>query len=101
MRLWVLSDLQLELSPQRQRPRFDVLVIAGDTTTHVERGVRWLLEHVSDGPPLCVLGNHEAYDAAHSSSLDELILTLGDQVWISGHVHESEERMVGTRPWPP
>jgi Icc-related predicted phosphoesterase len=224
MLLWAFSDLHLELSPRwllpRQRPRFDVLVIAGDLITRAERGVKWLLEHMPDKPAVYVLGNHEAYgadiditlekarrlaqatnihvlendfieidgiefagatmwtdfallgsdriaacmdvarnemndfrrirknnyaqrfqpedalirhnatiaflrrrvseapdrrrvivthhrpvrttasdnpiEAAYSSSLDDLILSLGARVWISGHVHESDDRVVGT-----
>lgn len=67
MRLWVLSDLHLELTrgwdlPARSaRPCFDVLVIAGDLIPRMERGVRWLMERVPDRPVIYVAGNHEAY----------------------------------------
>jgi predicted phosphodiesterase len=67
MLLWVLSDLHLELTrgwdlpPERERPRFDVLVIAGDLIPRMERGVRWLLERVQDRPIVYIAGNHEAY----------------------------------------
>jgi hypothetical protein len=45
MRLWILSDLHLELvggwvlPAAGARPRFDVLVVAGDLITRMERGV--------------------------------------------------------------
>jgi predicted MPP superfamily phosphohydrolase len=65
MRVWLLSDLHLEMSPHWQlpprRPRCDVLVVAGDLITRAERGVEWLLENVPDKPVVYVLGNHEAY----------------------------------------
>jgi len=53
-RLWVISDLHLELSrgwdlpTGDARPDFDVLVVAGDLVTHMERGVKWLLNRVPD-----------------------------------------------------
>lgn len=67
VRLWVLSDLHLELTrgwdllEGDARPRFDVLVIAGDLIPHAERGVRWLCERVADRPVIYVAGNHEFY----------------------------------------
>ncbi len=67
MRLWVLSDLHVELTrgwdlpAGDARPQFDVLVIAGDLIPRMERGVTWLLERVPDRPVLYVGGNHEFY----------------------------------------
>jgi predicted phosphodiesterase len=65
--LWILSDLHLEFSPRwelpsgDERPCFDVLVIAGDLTTRMERGVAWLLPRVTDRPVVYIGGNHEFY----------------------------------------
>jgi predicted phosphodiesterase len=67
VRLWILSDLHLELTrgwdlPSGDaRPRFDVMIIAGDLVPRMERGVAWLLERVPDRPVLYVAGNHEGY----------------------------------------
>ena len=67
MRLWILSDLHVELTrgwdlpPPVARPDFDILVVAGDLIPRMERGVRWLLERVPDKPVVYVPGNHEAY----------------------------------------
>ena len=67
MLLWILSDLHLEftlgweLPSGDARPRFDVLVVAGDLIPRMERGVRWLLERVPDRPVIYVAGNHEGY----------------------------------------
>jgi predicted phosphodiesterase len=67
VRLWVLSDLHVELTrgwdlpAGDARPHFDVLVIAGDLIPRAERGVKWLLERVPDRPVIYVTGNHEAY----------------------------------------
>jgi 3',5'-cyclic AMP phosphodiesterase CpdA len=53
LRLWILSDLHLELTrgsdlPSAEaRPDFDVMVVAGDLIPKMERGVAWLLG------PLC------------------------------------------------
>jgi predicted phosphodiesterase len=66
VRVWVMSDLHLELSrgwdlPSDGRPDFDALVIAGDLIPRQERGVKWLRERVPDKPVIYVPGNHEAY----------------------------------------
>lgn len=69
MRLWILSDLHVELTrgwdlpSGSARPRFDVLVVAGDLIPRAERGVRWLRERVTDRPVIYVVGNHEFYGA--------------------------------------
>jgi predicted phosphodiesterase len=65
--LWIVSDLHLELTrgwdlpSLGARPRFDVLVIAGDLIPRMERGVAWLRERVPDRPVIYVRGNHEGY----------------------------------------
>jgi predicted phosphodiesterase len=65
--LWILSDLHLELTrgwdlPSGDaRPRFDVLVVAGDLIPRMERGVKWLRERVPDRPVIYIAGNHEGY----------------------------------------
>lgn len=69
MLLWILSDLHVELTrgwdlPSGDaRPRFDVLVVAGDLIPRAERGVKWLRERVTDRPVIYVVGNHEFYGA--------------------------------------
>lgn len=67
MRLWVGSDYHLEstrgwdLPAVLARPDFDVMIVAGDLTTRMERGVKWLLQRVRDRPVIYVAGNHEFY----------------------------------------
>jgi predicted phosphodiesterase len=67
VRLWILSDLHIELGrgwdlpAVDARPQFDVLVVAGDLIPRMERGVKWLLERVPNKPLIYVPGNHEAY----------------------------------------
>jgi predicted phosphodiesterase len=69
LRLWIQSDQHLEstrgwdLPAVGDRPNYDVLVIAGDLITRMERGVAWILERVTDRPVLYVAGNHESYGA--------------------------------------
>lgn len=64
MRLWILSDLHLEatrgwdLPSRNARPAFDVMIVAGDLVTRMERGARWLLARVTE-PIIYVAGNHE------------------------------------------
>ena len=63
MLLWVLSDLHLEstrgwnLAGPGDRPRFDVLVVAGDLIPKMERGVAFLLERVTDKQVIVVHGD--------------------------------------------
>jgi 3',5'-cyclic AMP phosphodiesterase CpdA len=65
--LWSLSDLHLELThgwdlpSANARPRFDVMVVAGDLIPRMERGVAWLRERVPDRPVIYIAGNHEPY----------------------------------------
>ncbi|MBR0793052.1 metallophosphoesterase [Bradyrhizobium manausense] len=67
MRLWVMSDIHLELTrgwdlpPAEARPDFDVMIVAGDLIPRAERGVGWLLERVPGRPVVYVMGNHEPY----------------------------------------
>lgn len=67
MLLWILSDLHLEstrgrdLPPAEARPHFDVMVVAGDLITRMDRGVRWLAARVTDKPVIYVAGNHESF----------------------------------------
>jgi predicted phosphodiesterase len=69
MLLWILSDLHVELArgwdlpPPAARPRFDVMIVAGDLIPRMERGVRWLLDRVPDKRVVYVAGNHEFYGA--------------------------------------
>src|ERR1700738_1337168 len=65
--LWEVSDLHLELTrgwdlpSAGARPKFDVMVVAGDLIPRMERGVAWLRERVPDRPVIYVGGNHEGY----------------------------------------
>jgi len=50
-----------DLPAASERPDFDVLVVAGDLITKMERGVAWLLARVANCPVIYVAGNHEFY----------------------------------------
>jgi predicted phosphodiesterase len=77
VRIWLLSDLHLELTrgwdlpPVGERPDYDVLVIAGDLITRMERGVAWLLERVTDHHVIYVGGNHEPYGTDIDRTLEK------------------------------
>lgn len=102
MKLWILSDIHQEsmrgwdLPLPATRPQFDVMVMAGDLITRMERGVRWLLNRVTDRPVIYVAGNHESYgvdidrtvekamEAAEGTNvfvLQNRAVTLGDTVF--------------------
>jgi predicted phosphodiesterase len=89
MRLWILSDLHIELTrgwelpSGHARPDFDVLVVAGDLITRMERGVRWLLERVPDKPVVYVAGNHEAYGVDIDRTVEKAMeAAQGTQVFV-------------------
>ena len=64
-----MSDLHLEstrgwdLPGPGERPRFDVLIVAGDLIPKMERGVSWLAERITDKDKVVLYlpGNHEGY----------------------------------------
>jgi predicted phosphodiesterase len=65
--LWIMGDLHIELTrgwdlpAAAARPKYDVLVLAGDLITRMERGVKWIIERVTDRPVVYIGGNHEGY----------------------------------------
>lgn len=64
MKLWILSDLHLEVAaleePLVPPEGADVCVMAGDLVNSASRGVKWLADNV-DLPSVYVPGNHEFY----------------------------------------
>lgn len=71
MRIRILSDLHLELSPwQPPKVDADLTVLAGDIHSHTH-ALNWILENIK-GPAVYVPGNHEFYDAELHGILAEL-----------------------------
>ncbi|GAA2857830.1 metallophosphoesterase [Aminobacter niigataensis] len=68
MRLWILSDLHLEIANlpgPLHVPAADVCVVAGDLCNGIDRGVQWLEQHIAPCMPcIYVGGNHEFYRGA-------------------------------------
>ncbi len=98
MKLWILSDVHLELSgkwdlpPPAQRPDFDVLVVAGDLVPGMERGVQWLRERVSDKPVVYVPGNHEFFGQDIDRTVEKALAAAeGTNV----HVMQNHSRDIG------
>jgi Icc-related predicted phosphoesterase len=98
VRLWIMSDLHLELTRGwdlpgvGERPDFDVLVVAGDLITRMERGVAWLRERVTDRPVLYVSGNHESYGQDVDRTIEKArIAAAGSNV----HVLENDTVTIG------
>jgi predicted phosphodiesterase len=89
MRLWILSDLHVELTrgwdlpAEAARPRFDVMIVAGDLIPRMDRGVRWLLERVPDRPVIYVEGNHEGYGCDVDRTVEKAKeAALGSKIFI-------------------
>src|SRR3954470_24248112 len=100
MRLWVLSDLHLELTTPgwalpsgAARPEFDVLVVAGDLIPRMERGVKWLAEQVPDRPVVYVAGNHEFYGEDERRSVEKAKAAAAGT---SVHVIQNETVRIGS-----
>jgi Icc-related predicted phosphoesterase len=64
MRLWIFSDLHLEMQPDiaLSYPDADVAVIAGDVHRPMWQSVQWLADNIAPFMPVVfVPGNHEYY----------------------------------------
>lgn len=95
MRLWIMSDIHIELTrgwdlaSAPERPAFDVLVMAGDLVPGMERGVRWLVDRVPDKPVIYVAGNHEAYGEDETRTVEKAM-----QAAAGTNVHVLQNRTV-------
>lgn len=77
MKIWVLSDLHLEIYPldaPLNVPDADVCVIAGDLSKPVANGVHWIAKNILPHmPTVYVPGNHEYYRSSiREGNLDGL-----------------------------
>ncbi|MBR0688552.1 metallophosphoesterase [Bradyrhizobium manausense] len=95
VRAWIFSDVHLEtasdweLPPPGARPRCDVVVVAGDLTTRVYRGVRWLQERFAEVPVAYIAGNHEFWNGDLDRAMEKAnaaaagsnvhVLSVGDR----------------------
>lgn len=74
MKLWLFSDLHLEIAPLRQPlafPDADVCVVAGDLCRGPVKGMHWLAENIAHAMPcIYVAGNHEFYKGAIKEGLE-------------------------------
>jgi hypothetical protein len=65
MRLWIVSDLHVELTrgwdlpAEARRPRFDVMIVAGEQIPREARGVRRLIKRMPSRPDISMEGIHE------------------------------------------
>lgn len=76
LRIWVLSDLHLEMNSEFERCNqpFDVAVLAGDIHSPGYKGVQWALEQdvFGDKPVIYVPGNHEFYHQHFGDELENM-----------------------------
>lgn len=98
MILWVLSDLHLEsahgwdLPAPDMRPPFDVMIVAGDLITRMERGVRWLRARIKDNPVIYISGNHEGFGTDWRLTIEKArAAAAGSNV----HVLQNESMVLG------
>jgi DNA repair exonuclease SbcCD nuclease subunit len=74
------------------RPDFDVLIVAGDLITRMERGVKWLLERVQDRPVVYIAGNHEYYGVDLDRTVEKArIAAAGTNI----HVLQNDSVVIG------
>jgi 3',5'-cyclic AMP phosphodiesterase CpdA len=73
VRIWVLSDLHLEvadLTEPLEPPDADVCVMAGDLCCGIDNGIRWLATNIAPAMPcIYVAGNHEFYKGSIKEGL--------------------------------
>lgn len=80
MKIHILSDLHLELSPwQPPKVDADLTVLAGDIHSHTH-ALEWIIQNI-EGPVVYVPGNHELYGAELHGIRAEL------KRWAGGRVH--------------
>ena len=75
MKLWIFSDLHLEIAPLKeplQVPDADICIVAGDVTSNgILPSINWLATHIGPHMPVVfVAGNHEFYKSFLLPSLD-------------------------------
>ena len=74
MKIWVLSDLHLEVADLAEPlgpPDADVCVMAGDLCRGIDNGVRWLARNIAPAMPcIYVAGNHEFYKGSIKEGLE-------------------------------
>ncbi|MFD2053745.1 metallophosphoesterase [Mesorhizobium calcicola] len=75
MKIWLFSDLHLEVADLRQPlaiPDADVCVVAGDLCRAPANGVYWLAENIAHAMPcVYVAGNHEFYRGTIKEGLED------------------------------
>lgn len=78
MKLWILSDLHVDVNRRRPlalpdpRPAHDAVVIAGDVCQGIGEGLRFIAgEGLNARPVLYVAGNHEFYGRDRHAELEE------------------------------
>ncbi|MDX8504720.1 MAG: phosphatase [Mesorhizobium sp.] len=75
MKIWLFSDLHLEIAPLRQPlaiPDADVCVVAGDLCRAPAKGMHWLAENIAHAMPcVYVAGNHEFYRGSIKEGLED------------------------------
>ncbi|WP_028452948.1 metallophosphoesterase [Chitinilyticum aquatile] len=61
MKIWILSDLHIDIYPfQVEEPDADLAIIAGDVSEGF-KGLQWVRRNIKNMPTLYVPGNHEYY----------------------------------------
>ncbi|RUU61348.1 metallophosphoesterase [Mesorhizobium sp. M2C.T.Ca.TU.002.02.1.1] len=75
MKIWLLSDVHLEVADLRgplKIPEADVCVVAGDLCRAPANGVHWLAENIAHAMPcVYVAGNHEFYGGGVREGLED------------------------------
>lgn len=100
MRIHMLSDLHLELSPwQPPKVEADLTVLAGDIHCHTH-ALDWIEQYI-DGPTIYVPGNHEFYGAELHGIRAELKRRASSRTHIldNGGIELDGVRVLGATLW--
>lgn len=108
MKLWITSDLHIDVSPgytlPDPRPAHDVAVIAGDICEDMHKGVQWIASRgLNDKPVIYVAGNHEFYrkaiDKNWTQAVVEARLHANIHILQDSHIDIDGVRFIGATLW--
>lgn len=110
MRLWIMSDLHLDVHPEshpfklpKERPECDAVIIAGDICEGGGKAITWVANQVFGVPVFVVMGNHEPYRDAiehcRERAAEVAVKYSNIHILQDSHVDVGGARFIGATLW--